>query len=160
MKCIMGFCKNIMTYDRLGRNPRNPKSNRLCDDCLTLLDKVKHRSHIDPIGSFPRMVTNMISRAKTRNKYEVKIKPQDIYNIWPSDNKCPIMGTEFIRGEPRNNSPSLDRIDNDKGYVPGNIQIISNLANKMKHNATKEQLERFCKYYGQDDSAASSQGCS
>ena len=106
------------------------------------------------------MVTNMISRAKTRNKYEVEIKPQDIYNIWPSDNKCPIMGTEFIRGEPRNNSPSLDRIDNDKGYVLGNIQIISNLANKMKHNATKEQLERFCKYYGQDDSAASSQGCS
>lgn len=48
---------------------------------------------------------------------------------------CPVLGIPISRHETsRNshNSPSLDRIDNSKGYVKGNVCVISYLANMIK----------------------------
>lgn len=44
---------------------------------------------------------------------------------------------------PCDNSPSLDRIIPELGYVRGNVMLISYKANKMKSNATKEELVVF-----------------
>ncbi len=59
---------------------------------------------------------------------------------------CPVFGFKLERsntGSPAKNSPSVDRIDPTKGYVKGNIQMISQLANSMKSNATPEELLMF-----------------
>lgn len=59
---------------------------------------------------------------------------------------CPIMG-EPLKWIPNGfspYSPSVDRIDSSKGYIKGNIQVISSIANRMKWNATREQLLTFC----------------
>ena len=44
------------------------------------------------------------------------------------------------------NSPSLDRIDNSKGYVPGNIAVISMRANMIKNNASLVELKAIVAY--------------
>lgn len=46
------------------------------------------------------------------------------------------------------NSPSVNRIDPSFGYVKGNIEIISNKANSMLLNATREELKTFIKNVG------------
>ena len=39
---------------------------------------------------------------------------------------CPILGTEFEVGSDNwQNSPSLDRIDNKRGYEPDNVIVVS-----------------------------------
>lgn len=42
---------------------------------------------------------------------------------------------------PRDGSPTLDRIVPDKGYVRENVWVISGRANRIKNDATIEELE-------------------
>ena len=58
---------------------------------------------------------------------------------------CPVLGLRLEMGVGTQTiaSPSLDRIIPELGYVPGNVQVISYLANSMKNNATPEQLLAF-----------------
>lgn len=63
--------------------------------------------------------------------------------------RCPILGIRLCvqRGYGRQqDGPSIDRIDNSKGYVKGNVWVISDLANRMKAEATREQLAKFGKW--------------
>jgi hypothetical protein len=64
---------------------------------------------------------------------------------------CPILGLElkYSNAEPKKGDPaiaSLDRKDNSKGYVPGNVFIISHKANTLKGSASLAELEALLKY--------------
>jgi hypothetical protein len=85
------------------------------------------------------------SRAK-RHSIPFNLDVEDL--IIP--NECPVLNIpiyrEAIKGGkkgPKQNSPSVDRIDNTKGYIKGNVQIISNRANTMKGNASPHELLQF-----------------
>jgi hypothetical protein len=85
-------------------------------------------------------------RAKDRG-VPFNISKQDILDVWPDDNKCPVLGIELKHnydnnGSNSSNSPSLDSVDPLKGYVKGNIAIISQKANKIKNNETDPETFR------------------
>jgi len=81
------------------------------------------------------------ANAKSRN-LEHTITEEDI--VIPE--YCPYLKIKLTFKPESCNFPStisLDRIDNSKGYIPGNVQVISRLANLMKSYATTEQLITF-----------------
>ena len=84
-------------------------------------------------------------------KKRAKIKNLDI-DITEDDfdipEFCPILGIKLspVRSKDRIYSPSIDRRDNSKGYIKGNIAIISWKANKMKSDMTLAEVEALYNY--------------
>jgi len=58
---------------------------------------------------------------------------------------CPVLGIkiEFANGKANDNSPSLDKIIPLKGYIKGNIAIISQRANWIKRDANIDEIEKL-----------------
>lgn len=90
----------------------------------------------------------MVTRARARAKEKgvpFNLKATDI----TIPDLCPYIGMPLEKTTGSNtaqpNSPSIDRIVPALGYVRGNVEVISHLANTMKSNATKEQLVAFAK---------------
>lgn len=91
-------------------------------------------------------VKQLIMWAKSKCK-----KRKIPFNLGDNDlvftGKCAIFGTELvISGDNLDNSPTLDRINPSLGYVRGNVQIVSHLANRIKSSATLDQLEQIVMY--------------
>lgn len=73
------------------------------------------------------------------------ITPEDI----EAPSVCPVLGIELTYGGTgivRDTSASIDRVDNSLGYIKGNIRIISNRANRLKSNATADELQAIVNY--------------
>jgi hypothetical protein len=89
-------------------------------------------------------------RNATKRNVPFDLTREHIESIWPADNCCPIFGTPFTKakaGETRDTSASLDRIQPTSGYVEGNIHVISMKANRIKTNATAEEIQQVANYF-------------
>ena len=149
-KPLSEFTKRTSSKDGLGYN---------CKSCF--------KEYEDNQCRIKKWFISKRSDAKRKN-IDFTIKPEDIpgvkikettkiyksrkYTSWKAveyPKVCPVFEMELDWGmngrQP--NSPSLDRIDPTKGYVKGNVMIISDLANGMKQNATPEQLKQFGRYH-------------
>lgn len=96
-----------------------------------------------PGKTYMKCTTSLWNGAKDRCKksgIEFSITPLDI--VVPVI--CPILGVVMER--PGRYAPSLDRKDPSKGYTPDNIWVISKLANRMKNDATEEELGLFAQW--------------
>lgn len=88
---------------------------------------------------------HLVYRAR-RNAYKASV----LFNLTIEDisipEVCPYLQVPItrIQGQGRQDyNPSIDRIDPTKGYIKGNIQIISDKANRTKNNASVKELLQF-----------------
>jgi hypothetical protein len=64
--------------------------------------------------------------------------------------RCPVFGMRLMRGRNRTRceaSATLDRIDNNRGYIRGNVIVVSWKANCLKRNFTVEDIRRVAEFY-------------
>lgn len=62
---------------------------------------------------------------------------------------CPILHIELSRGtkESKDSAPSLDRINPKRGYIKGNVQVISWRANRIKNDASREEVALLLEWF-------------
>lgn len=85
-------------------------------------------------------------RAKKLN-IPFDIDREHLDSIWVEF--CPILKIKLSYTENTkicDNSATLDRVIPELGYVKGNVQILSHKANRMKSNATLQELKKFAEY--------------
>jgi hypothetical protein len=96
-------------------------------------------------------LTAMLGVAKTSARTrgcEFNLTAEDFL---PLPTKCPVFGVDLIYKDPEKirhpNMASFDRIDSSQGYIRGNVVIISWRANRIKNNATPEELQQLADFY-------------
>lgn len=107
-------------------------------------DERKEYSRAKYYKSLSRSMLANAKRRANKNNVPFNLVLGDI-NIPDS---CPVMGVPFEWGDGFNDySPTLDRIVPSLGYVAGNVHVISNIANRIKSNATPEQVKKVYEYF-------------
>ena len=85
-------------------------------------------------------LNNARSRAKKSDlPYSLNIKYLRTLTV---PDTCPYLGIPIYKGKGSSseNSPSLDRIIPELGYIPGNVEFVSSRANRLKNDATWQEL--------------------
>jgi len=94
-----------------------------------------------PAASVKLLLMKAKARAKKRGE-EFLITETDLC----IPDTCPLLDIPLFASKGPSwcpNSPTIDRIDNTLGYVPGNVWVISWRANSLKSNATPDELTKL-----------------
>lgn len=124
--------------------PTQEFSGKLCHRCLTSVRKLR-----DQPTMRRRILLSRIKTFASKHGVPFNLTLDDI--IIPTH--CPVLGIPLEFGKMststkwRENSPSLDRIIPDNGYVRGNVIVVSYRANRIKNDATVQELIAVSRFY-------------
>ncbi len=115
-------------------------NDQFCPACAKEKRDIRHKN--DRVFNRARGIYNEIKRRAKTKGVDFELSLNDIRKIYGTVDKCPILGIdiEYQPGVLNDNSPSLDRFDPTIGYKLDNINIVSARANRIKNNATADEL--------------------
>lgn len=113
--------------------------------CIECARERRHKTEGDTIE---RYLKRLLKNAKTRKqnfKEPSTIELEHLIELWvQAEGRCALSGvymTHHVDGKGRKDlNVSLDRIDADKGYTPGNVQLVCLRANLMRHTLTSSEF--------------------
>ena len=158
-------CNRVVRYTGNGecvycRNVTNCARERTKRETRGLMKRGRPRKHLESMEIIEKRAYerydkttdfgNWVWRSKHGNnsKARKELKVEDYKNIMRTH--CPLLGVKLsykvYEGKVcPSNYATLDKIDPSKGYVSGNIQILSYRANTLKNSATLEELKTIIK---------------
>ena len=139
-------CKKVLPstefYTKTKKNNRKVL-DYICRPCKNKKDMIYRRNN------FEKMILKRLKKRAERKNVPVSVTAGYLKKFIPDDMICPVLGIKMEVGQKISNvnSPSVDRIIPEKGYVPGNIIIVSNKVNWIKSNATPDEIIKVGKFY-------------
>lgn len=133
-------CGQSKTLDEFYVDARQrARRHSQCKQCMREWIREHYRNH---------PVEGLLRRAVARARRKGLPCTITIADLTPLPTHCPVFGFELTRGNGQQDPTafSLDRIDNTLGYVPGNVVVISYLANRLKNDGTAAQHEQIARW--------------
>lgn len=135
------------------RKNRGKESKKICKHCGEL--SYRKNRHGNFASVCQKCYNKQCNSFKTRNPKKFMVQCAKVrakkagvpFSITDEDFEipefCPILGIKLESGTKKYHdaSPSLDRVIPELGYVPGNIVVMSFRANRIKGDASVEELE-------------------
>jgi hypothetical protein len=112
-------------------------------------DGTLRAKYLSPVAWHRSNIGNALRHAETRAaaaSLPCDINIDYLQRIFPKDGRCPVLLIPLVWGFGNDSSPSLDRTIPNLGYVRGNVAFISGRANRIKSDATTEELFAVAKY--------------
>jgi hypothetical protein len=149
-KNSVDFNKKSSEYQRKRRsNNIQSYRDREKDYYFTNKEVISIKARKRRWDNLPRYLCKEAERRANKLGIPFDLSPDYIYSIWPKDNTCPVFGTEFViarKNQACDTSASIDRINPRLGYIIGNVAIISGKANRIKNDATQEEIQAVLDY--------------
>jgi hypothetical protein len=157
--------KSAKKLTEIKRQRKKGKKIFYCNRVCAGKDHVKHlhkyagkfntnlisNNRLDKHTEFRWYMKNIIKNSKAKNQIH-DIDLEYIKNLWEEqDGVCPFakqkleLRTHTSKQKAGPYSASLDRIDNNKGYIRGNIRFVSLIFNYARNTFSDEQVLEFCK---------------
>lgn len=138
--------KKIDQYREKGRREQKKRRERLRDE-LNQKSREYYRLNRDALLTINKINYKTDPRRKMLSAARVRANALGVpFAITVADisipERCPILGINLEVGDGRQHasSPSIDRLVPSLGYVPGNIHVISLRANRMKYDASIDDV--------------------
>lgn len=146
---LINFCHDVCKYCKLDTN----NYTNLIETSSKAAEHLFSVNRRDEYSPFRQHLKLARRRVKSHGR-ECTITLQYLKELWEQqDAICPYTGWKLdnpeTTGHWHNNQlhpkrASLDRIDSSLGYVPGNVQFVSVMANFGKRDFHEEELLKFC----------------
>lgn len=138
----------VQKYNSDYRKKNKKKLNEYSKKRYT--ENKEHQREIDRKWIQKNPISRLVSWAKQRAKQEGLYFDLKVKDVPPIPEICPValipICSSVGNKGPRDNSPSLDKVDNSKGYVSGNVRVISYKANRWKSDMSLADVERLVQY--------------
>ena len=133
-------CLETKTLTEFHKNKRQKYGHaNICKNCRSQIQASGYKANW-----FHQTCTLKQSYCK-KHSLPFNLDREYLESIWTDE--CPVLGKPFVRHQKGHDfCPSLDRVDPSKGYVKGNVKYISARANRIKYDASAEELKQVLAY--------------
>jgi hypothetical protein len=155
-QCKTSYLKDVSEYNRNKKLGRPSYCSRSCSGKANAKSLGEHlgNGNIESIPPEKRFrpkdeysVFRDTMRRIKRRFHDYDIDLPYLKELWENqEGKCPFTGwdLELKYDELNLKSASLDRIDNSKGYIKGNVRFVSVMYNYCRNNFSDDQVIEFC----------------